>query len=121
MSTKHSPLPWKVGGPRQANELGDELTITDDGACVIVCAVWPVGEDFDCANCDGPKQRANAELIVKAVNHHEELVRMLTGCADVLEGAEKTLPGPDADLVRRSMLRQARAARALLAKLEAKP
>lgn len=58
--TRHTPAPWVV----------DEVS---DGVCYVVAKDIALVATLDPSDDDAPA-RANAELIVKAVNAHERLV-----------------------------------------------
>lgn len=74
MKTAHSPLPWHVSTNGATRESGGEPAFPG----VHDSSRKPHGEDIVC-ECLGFSEecRANAELIVRAVNSHAELVAAL--------------------------------------------
>lgn len=74
MTTQYTPLPWEIhtgvfdGG-------GDDMTITTTNAARSICDI--IGKM--------PVDEANAAFIVKACNHHADLVERLTELADLVE------------------------------------
>ena len=110
--TNHTPGPWHITRrddltPEQPNIIfGPEGTRRDGSSLAPIATV----------NGDTEEDRANAELIVRAVNHHEELVELLkriTGsCGEFVE--DENCDCDPYDLAE-AILNDARA---LLAKLE---
>ena len=96
----HSPLPWRIqmAGPIiQIRPHSKKLADKDD------YPIAGIGGD--------PIDRANAELIVTAVNHHERMVAILRRVAN---------PNQHGDPVNRETADLRVEARAILAELEAK-
>jgi len=76
--TTHTPTPWKLDtGPRTGS-----LCITSGEGS------WICGQ-LD--NDGDPQNKANAALIVRAVNSHEELVKALDGTLRLIRKAQERL------------------------------
>jgi hypothetical protein len=113
---KHTPTPWDFEvGEQCCFHKGNRVSIVrwskdgpDEDNCETVAEVWPSSEDQDIE--DG-------KLIVKAVNHYDELVDALDKAQqtmDVLAGdIEDTFPARAENTVTQAM-----EIRVLLAKLE---
>jgi hypothetical protein len=83
----HSPLPWRTA---------EAPPLVKDGRCVMAgryyvatCHECPGDPDDDGNDIYGPV--ANAELIVRAVNAHEELVGILTTARQAFEEIDRVL------------------------------
>lgn len=76
----HSPLPWAVDG--------DAIRSVD--GCSVVFAAGGLDRGW----AYGPRTRANAEFIVRCVNHHAELVEALTKLTNEIAGL-LAMAGPE--------------------------
>jgi hypothetical protein len=74
MKTKATPRPWKA--PFIDENDADVISITDEDQMFGIC----VCREYSCESKE--QMKANAELIVRAVNCHDELVQALK---DLLE------------------------------------
>lgn len=77
MNTKHTPLPWFVGSPiRNEDTIGICHTYReqDDECEETITEVLP--------GCKQEQMEADAKFIVKACNHHDELVNAVKNLLD---------------------------------------
>lgn len=115
-----SELPWRVDTDKTNGHGGFSVYCANGTLIASLYAMDSIkagfGKDEDARSrcADGqPKTAANARLVVKAVNHHEELVAFVATIAEMTSEhgriTEKSLCGPGTTIKR--------AARELLAKV----
>jgi len=97
---KHTTLPWILGDRLDAQGNLRGISVLGGLGAVVVCDL-PDGATVE-GDDAWPLQRANAELIMRACNCHEELVRLVKAARrreiELSEG-ESPLIGRDAALV----------------------
>lgn len=71
MKTKHTPTPWKFNGDSIDDERGNTVAFPRSGG-------FMPGDR-------NKNMRANAELIVRAVNHHDKLIKHFELACDVID------------------------------------
>lgn len=107
MSDNHTPVPWAINGKYSG--------VVDVGpACndMVIADIWFDNHEDMCENGDAEALAiANAEFIVKACNHHAELVEGYRALRDQVDMNEQNL----SESVRQELSR----ADELLAKLDA--
>ena len=67
----HTPTPWSNAGDNYGNIEVDSVARIRKGGLYLVCTMF--------GSMPREEQKANAALIVRAVNAHEELIAMLKG------------------------------------------
>ena len=73
MTIKHTPTPWNLES--EVNPDGDETIVMAHGYEWRICDMYYKPDDG--MSCDIETAQANAALIVRAVNAHEDLIEAL--------------------------------------------
>lgn len=81
----HTPTPWAVfhdhPNANTAKSLGYIRSVDADLGAY---NSWGFSDIACCYGCDEPEQKANVEFIVRAVNAHDELVKIVNNAQAIL-------------------------------------
>ena len=108
--SNHTPTPWRVDRMFPGQIVAGPITETPRGKMVTSIATV-LGSLLPC-------WKANQEIIVKAVNHHEELVAALKQAESTLNCAVANERGYDGKTLAYTLADEAASIREVLAKLE---